>query len=525
MEKIREFSGKIPLSFKITFLIVLSSLIIGINSPDGFAQATKFANVMLFKYFGGFYMFFALLAVVLLIAVGASPLGRVKIGGQDARPQFSYLSWLAMLFCTGMGVGLMFWGATEPLYHYLNPPVSGMENTYEQQITAFKMSFFHWGFTPWAIYGLTAIAVSFLGFNLKRGILFSSLIGGKAKSGKKTGIRSQIIDIIAIIAIFFGIITSFGMGVLLLEGGLGAITNIKPSFGLEVLIIVLATVFYMISTLRGLDKGIKVLSNISMALSFVLFGFILWNTSKVQLGHNAVDTAYFYLKDFINMSIGALDYSNPDFIREWTVKNWSWWIAWAPFVGIFIAITSFGRSIREIALSILMVPGIYSFIWFIVFGTAAINMHTITGLTVSLDNASLVLFNVVDFVTKTPWVSWLTILIAAIFFINSADSATYTLASFTKEKNTLSEKPSRFLQIGWGVLFSVMTALFLFIGGIYILQEITLIFALPFALLLLATFVIFIRSLISYYQENFPAEKQPEKIKKATLKSASNNPG
>ncbi len=517
MLKIKEFLNKIPGSFKITFLIVMALLVFGLNFPQKFAEVTKLVNIELFKHFGSFYMIFAFLTLIALIVIGISPLGKVKIGGKEAKPRFKYHSWLSMLFCTGMGVGIMFWSVAEPLYHFANPPVNGITDTYEQQITAFKMSFFHWGFTPWAIYGLTAMAVSFLGFNLKRGILFSSLIAGKTRPGEKKKTGSRIIDLVTIIAIFFGIVTSFGMGVLLLEGGLDAVAGLKSSFGLQLLIIIFATVFYMASTLRGLDRGIKILSNASMALSFVLFGFILWNVSKTGLGSYAIDTAQFYVKDFINMSLGALSYSSPDFLREWTVKYWSWWIAWAPFVGIFIAITSFGRSIREIAFSILLIPSIYSFIWFIVFGAAAIQAQEAVGFPVSLDNASMMLFTVVGYITKTPLISWLTILIAAIFFINSADSATYTLASFTKEKNTLSEKPSRFLQIGWGVLFSVMTALFLFIGGIYILQEITLIFALPFTLLLLVTFAIFIISLVKYYKENFIANYQADEAKSFNL--------
>ena len=266
----------------------------------------------------------------------------------------------------------------------------------------------------------------------------------------------------------------------------------------------------MMSTLRGLDKGIKVLSNISMLLSLVLFSVVMWNIPKAPLGHYAVDTAVFYIKDFINMSLGALDYSSPDFLREWTVEYWAWWIAWAPFVGIFVAITSFGRTLRQLAFSVLLVPSLYCFLWFIVFGSAAIHTQSITNFPVSLDNTNVILFNVVEYITKMPVMSWLTIIIAAIFFINSADSATYTLASFTKQKNTLSEKPSPFLQIGWGLLFSVMTALFLFIGGIQILQEIILISALPFTIMLLVTFVVFIRSLIRHYRENFIPEKQED---------------
>ncbi len=520
MRTIKNFLDKMPGSFSVTFLIVFIFFILGINFPKRFAEITKLANISLFEYFGNFYMIFAFLALLVLLIIGISPLGKIKIGGEEASPKFSYLSWLAMLFCTGMGVGLMFWGVAEPLYHYVNPPVNGIENNYSQQITAFKMSFFHWGLTPWAIYGLTAMAVSFLGFNLKRGILFSSLILGKNKTGKKRKLAGQAVDLVTVIAIFFGIVTSFGMGVLLIEGGLGSLFNIEESFILKLLIILFATVFYMISSLLGLNRGIKILSNASMLLSFVLLGIVFWHLPKTQLTQYASETAYFYFKDFIDMSLGFLNYQSSDFLREWTVKYWSWWIAWAPFVGIFIAITSFGRTIRDIALSVLIIPSGYSFVWFIIFGAAAIQTQNMAGLPVMLDDAGGMLFNTVDFITKTPFVSWLAILVAGIFFVNSADSATYTLASFTKERNSLSEKPSAFLKIGWGVMFSAMTALFLFIGGIYILQEITLIFALPFTLMLLTTFVIFIHALIKYYRANF-MEKIEETNIKPPLEEAS----
>jgi len=524
MAELKGFLNKIPGSFKITFLIVFTLIVFGVISPSNFADLTRSVNVVLFNYFGGYYMIFAFLTLVVLVLIGLSPLGKVRIGGKEAKPEFSYFSWLSMLFCTGMGVGLMFWGVAEPLYHFIYPPIGGESGDYENQITAFKITFLHWGLTPWAIYGLTAIAVSFLGFNLKRGILFSSLLTGKQKAGKEKNTGSKVVDIITIIAIFFGVVASFGMGVLILEGGLEALTSLKSSFGLQLLIIIFATVFYMTSTLRGLDGGIKVLSNISMMLSFVLFGFILWNMPKTQLGQYAIDTTQLYIKDFLDMSLGNFIYNSPDFLREWTVKYWSWWIAWAPFVGIFIAITSFGRTIREIAFSVLLAPTIYSFIWFIVFGTAAFHTQSMTNFPVTLDDAGVMLYNVVEYITKMPLISWLTIFIAAIFFINSADSATYTLASFTKEKNTLSEKPSKYLQISWGLLFSIMTALFLFIGGIYILQEITLIFALPFSVLLLIIFAIFILSLIRYYQENYvksetvdtPSVKNPAKSTAST---------
>lgn len=502
MSKIQNFIKELPGSFKITGLIVLLFLILGINFPQKFAAMTKQVNIFLFNYFGDFYLSFAFLTLIAFILIGISPLGKIKIGGKDAKPEFSYFSWIAMLFCTGMGVSIMLYGVAEPLYHFANPPIAGVEGVYEQQITALKVSFLHYGFTPWAIYGLTALAVSFLGFNLKRGILFSSLIGGK----KKNASNNNAIDVLTIIAIFFGIVVSFGLGVLLIEGGLHSLFGITPGFKLELLIIALATFFYMASALQGLDKGIKILSNISIFMTFIIFGIIFFCMPKAQLGGYAVDSIYSYVKDFIPMNFGTMDYTSPDFLREWTVRNWSWWIAWAPFVGIFIAITSFGRTIREVTFSILLVPSTYSIIWFTVFGTAAFQTQSALGFPVSLENISIMLFTVVDYISKFPAMSWLTLFTAAIFFINSADSATYTLASFTKQKNTLSEKPSKALQLCWGLLFSIMTALFLFTGGMQIMQEITLIFALPFALLLLVTFFVFIRDLIKHYREEFEEE-------------------
>ena len=430
-----------------------------------------------------------------------------------------------MLFCAGMGIGILLWGPAEPLYHYLNPPVLDAGTDFQKEISAFKFSFFHWGLHPWGIYGLTTLAVCFFGINLKKGICFSSFLGiDKLKKSKLQKSFKYFVDMMTILAILFGIVVSFGAGVFLVEGGLKSIfNNIESSIYLNIAIIAVATVCYIISTLRGLNKGIKILSNISMALSFLLMASLLFCLPVPDL----LNSFFYSIKDYLfslpSLSLGNYSFSNSEFLREWTTKYWSWWIAWAPFVGIFVALISKGRTVRELVLAILVTPTLFSCTWFMIFGKAAIIVQESSGIvssSLTLQDTNLILFNIVSSITNLPALVWLGVILSAVFFINSADSATYTLAavSMKRKESNLAEsfikEPPNFLQIGWGVLFSVLTALFLFTGGIKILQEVTLITVVPFSILLCFVFSKMIFEMVNYYKVNYCSSENFNNSKK-----------
>ncbi len=505
----------LPVNFWIINFIVLIIFCFGIFNPEFFVQQIGVINKFLFDKLGTFYLWFALFALILFLGIGISPLGKIRLGGQDDKPAYSNFSWFSMLFCAGMGVSIMFWGVVEPLYHFMNPPVAGLETSLQKEITSFKFSFLHWGFHPWAIYGLTTLAVCFFTLNLKKNLYFSaffSKLNGLNLSIKKKILKNSI-DLSTLLAILFGVVYSFGMGVLSIEGGLNKLFGIESSLVLQIGIIVVIFICYMISCLRGLNKGIKVLSNISMILCFILLGGIFCYVPKMEILGPLVNALPAYLAELPRLSLANFDFSNADFPRVWTIMYWTWWIAWAPFVGIFVALISKGRTVRQLVFSMLLAPTIFSFTWFAVFGKGAIfiqNKFNLVGDSFDLANVNTVLFNMLDLLTQASFFSWLTLIILFIFFINSADSATYTLASLTQNKakqdttsaeaKTGSHNPTTFLQVGWGVMIAFLTMIFMFSGGIKILQQVTLITVPPFSILLCVVFIKLVYDMCKYYK-------------------------
>lgn len=507
--KILSYTQQVPGSYITSVIITIALFLLTVFNPEGFINAVKGINTFIFNNFGGFYLWFVYLTLIAFVFVGISPLGKIKLGGKDAKPQHSFFSWFSMLFCAGMGIGLLFWGGAEPLYFFMNPPVEGTNTIAQKELTAFKLSFLHWGLHPWAIYGFTTLAICFFSMNLKKGIFFSSFLSDKLNQDNLISkVIKFIIDNVITLAILFGIVASFGMGVLQFEGGLQSVLGFTRSTSLEVLIIIGVTACYMISTLRGLNKGIKVLSNISMALCFLLLLAILFVLPIGEYFSSLRSSVSAYLLNIHDLSIGNLAFKDKFFLREWTVKYWTWWIAWAPFVGIFTALVSKGRSVRELVFSMLLAPTLFSIVWFSVFGKAALIMQADVGFMgagVDYENANTLLFKLINSLFTSPFFNLLGLVLVSIFFINSADSATYTLAALTDKSKKLATPPI-FMQISWGITFSILTAIFLFIGGLEILQYITLIAVLPFSFLLVVLFIKLIAEMTKYYRKNFGAK-------------------
>ncbi len=514
---------KIPSSFFTAMIISVILFIYSLISPEMFVQKINNVNKFIFQFSGDFYLYFVYLALIIFVAIGISPLGKIKLGGKNAKPEHSMFSWFSMLFCAGMGVGLLFWGGAEPLFHFMNPPLADTVTDAQRAQAAFQMTFFHWGFHPWAIFGLTTLAVSFFSMNLKKGFRLSAFLSRKTAE-ELLQIREPwykrffngLIDNFTCLAVLFGIVSSFGLGVLQAEGGLNIVFGLAQSYKLELFIILFITVCYMISTLRGLNRGIKVLSNFSMILSFVLLIAIPFAMPIDEFIKPIFQYFPEYIANIPNMSLGNLPFKTPDFLREWTVRYWAWWLAWAPFVGIFVSLISKGRTVRELVFSMLIAPTLYSVVCISLFGQAAIFLQqtqSFIGSTIDFTNTNTVLYKIFAVLfSSNPILTALCLFIVIIFFVNSADSATYTLAAISqKTKDSLKIKgddvtinpPSAFLQLLWGSKFSILAGLFLFIGGLEVLQAISLITVFPFALFLTVVFGKLIVDMIIYYKKNY----------------------
>lgn len=501
----------LPRLFKLLALLVAGLLVLTLLDPGGLEDFVAQANVFVYQHFGNLYLWFAMLVLVALAGLACSPLGKIKLGAPDEKPAFSFFSWFAMLFCAGMGTGFMFWGGGEPLYHYLNPPLANALVPATRQTQAFAYTFFHWGLTPWAIYAMTALAVGYFCFNQKRPLRFSAFLMSRSQAGQ---FASDGVDLFALLAFVFGISATFGMGVLMIEGGLHTLLGWPMGAGLKLSVLGAMTLLFLLSAYFGLSKGIKWLSNTSVILTLLLMLAVFILGPATDIVGSAFSGTMHYLAGLPAMSLGAGQFIQPDWVREWTVKYWSWWIAWAPFVGVFIALISKGRSIRQIVFGVVVVPALFSILWFSVMGQAAIDLYRLGAFgsqPLDLAHIQVVWYRLMEtYGLELGWASALSlfsVIMVGVFVCDSADSAAYTIACLSQpdiagrllaDTNSTHAypEPAFGVTLAWGLLFSALTAILLLCGGLGVLQQVTAIMVLPFTLMLIGIFVALIRALV-----------------------------
>lgn len=490
---------KISNVFWISVAIVLIFVLIGVFMPSGFEEATANLQSFLTDTFGWYYLILVTILVAFCIFLIFSPVGAIKLGKQDEKPEFSTVSWFAMLFSAGMGIGLVFWGAAEPVSHFMAPPLaeSGTDPAYRE---AMRYTFFHWGIHAWAIYGLVALVLAYFQFRKDEpGLISATLkpIFGKERMEGKFG---TLIDVLAVFATVVGVATTLGFGASQINGGLTYLWGIPDSFGVQVIIVIIVTILFLISAWSGLSKGIQYLSNTNMILAviLVLLTFVLGPT--ILILNMFTDTIGGYIQNIIQMSfrISPLNDDHRSWINDWTIFYWAWWISWSPFVGIFIARVSRGRTIREFVSGVLLLPALVSFFWFTVFGTSAIEVQKGGGFDLSQLPTEQVLFAVFsDF----PWSLLLSIIamfLVAIFFITSADSATFVLGMQTTYGSLT---PPNSVKITWGVAQSIVALILLYSGGLQGLQNALIIAAFPFSFIIVLMLVSLYRSLAKEKKE------------------------
>jgi len=480
--------------FIISLFIIVLFVLWGILFPSNLADTSASLLSVTTEKFGWFYLLTAFVILLLTIYLAFSKYGSIKLGKEEDEPEYSYLSWFAMLFSAGMGIGLVFWGVAEPLQHYINPPMGLEGSTVESARIAMHYSYFHWGFHPWAIYTLIGLCLAY--FNFRKGSkgLISSTFYPLLKD-KVNGPIGKTIDILAIIATAFGVATSLGLGALQVNGGLHAVFDVPNTVTIQIIIIAVVTVLYLISATTGLDKGIKILSNTNIAVAFGLMLFVLFVGPTSFIFDTFTTTLGGYLQNIIQMSLRLTPFAKGTWVGNWTLFYWAWWIAWAPFVGTFIARVSRGRTIKEFILGVLLVPSLVSFIWFAVFGGTALNLELFhnAGLAQAAEqDVTSALFVTLSHLPLGTIISLLATLLIITFFITSADSATFVLGMFSTDGNL---NPKNKVKITWGLLQTSIAIILLLSGGLEGLQTMAIITALPFTVILLFMCVSFIRAL------------------------------
>lgn len=474
--------------FMITSLMILFFVVGTLMFPDSAKVAFDGSKNWSIENFDWLFMVGANIFVIFVLALIVLPVGKVRIGGKDAKPEYSTMSWFSMLFAAGMGIGLMFWSVAEPTAYYTawyGTPLNVAERTPEGADLALGATMFHWGLHPWAIYGVVALSLAFFTYNkglpLTIRSTFYPLIGDAA-----WGWAGHIVDVVAVLATIFGLATSLGFGAQQAASGLNFLFDIPNTIATQVAIIVAVTFVAVVSVTRGIDGGVKVLSNINMGLAAVLFLFVVLAGSTIAIFRSFGTIAVEYVQNIVPLSnwIGREDGT---FYTGWTVFYWAWWISWSPFVGMFIARVSKGRTVREFVTAVLLVPTVITAFWMAAFGGSALDQiqNNVGELTEGISDVSLAMFQMLQNLPLTSITSFIGIVLVLVFFITSSDSGSLVIDSITAGGKVDAPTGQR---VFWAVFEGVIAGALLFGGGgdaLGALQAAAITTGLPFTLVLL----------------------------------------
>ena len=501
-----EVPGNKPIDmvvFGVAAAIATAFVLIAVITPSGVDETTGKMLGWMTSNFGWLFVLSSGAFVIFSVALALSRYGNIKLGPDDAVPEFSTVSWVSMMFAAGMGIGLMFFGVTEPLSHLNAPPMGLAEAGKAEAATlAMEYTFFHWGFHPWSMYAMIGLSIGYFAYRKGYGNLISGtfrpLLGDAA-----AGPAGKSIDVIAVIATLFGSATSLGLGALQITGGLGAVFGqTSDSPWLATGIIFFLTACFVASAVSGVDKGIKWLSNANATAAALLAFFLFVVGPTVFILSTFTESIGGYLTHLPAMGFRTGAFGGSEWLSGWTIFYWAWWMSWTPFVGMFIARISKGRTIRQFVAYVVLMPSLVSFIWFAILGGAALDLQVNQGITIPKGQEAALFFTLESFPLATV-TSTLAIFLIAIFFITGADSASIVMGMLSQGGD---ESPRKLLTIFWGVATGAVAAVLLFAGGLEGLQRLVILVAGPFMLILIAMCISLWKSL---REEPFEATLTP----------------
>jgi choline/carnitine/betaine transport len=464
----------------------LTLLFVGytIAQPENAGRIFNGVQAWIIDSAGWFYVLSVAFFLLFVIYLAVSDFGRIKLGPDHSEPDYSYSSWFAMLFSAGMGIGLMFFGVAEPIMHYVEPPV-GTGGTAAAAREALRITFFHWGAHAWAIYALVALSLAYFSFRHRLPLAIRSafypLVGDRIH-----GPIGHAVDIFAVLGTLFGVATSLGFGAIQVNAGLNELFGLPASPAVQSILIVVICSFAAISVGLGLDAGIRRLSELNILIAVLLLVFVLVAGPTVFLLQTLVQNTGNYLSSLFHSTFNLYAYEPTGWIGGWTLFYWGWWIAWSPFVGMFIARISRGRTIREFVIGVLIVPVAFTFVWMTVFGDTAIHLVLRQGATELADavaaDTAVALFRFFDYLPLSSVSSLLAVALITTFFITSADSGALVVDMLTSGGH---EQTPVWQRLFWAFLSGVLALALLLAGGLEALQTATIASAFPFAIVML----------------------------------------
>lgn len=479
--------------YYISLIIIFAIVAFALTTPDIFsASATTLFNIMVGE-FGWFYMVAMFGFVVFSFYIGFSKWGKVRLGPDDSRPEYSNLSWFAMLFSAGMGIGLVFWGIAEPLNHFIAPIVGIEGGTNLAAEFAMRKSFFHWGLQPWAGYCVISMALAYMQYRKGAPGLISSIFIPLIGKEKVKGSIGKMIDILAVFATVTGVATSLGLGTMQINSGLNYMYGVPENNIVKTIIVVIITILFLATAISGINKGIKLLSDINLGLAGILLigAFLVGPTVMILNGFFTFTGQY--ITQFVQDSLTLPVFQADTWYGIWTIFYWAWWIAWAPFVGMFIARISKGRTIKEFVCGVLAVPTLGSFVWFAVFGTMGINLGPEVA-EKAVQSTSTALFVVLAEYPMGTILSTIAVILLITFFVTSANSATFVLAMMSEQGNL---NPSTRKKTVWGIVQSALALTLMLSGGLNMLQTASIAAAFPFIFVMILACVSLVKMLKS----------------------------
>jgi choline/glycine/proline betaine transport protein len=473
-----------PITFIGSALIAMGLIGYAMLSPQSAAAIFAGANAWIIAEAGWFYMLSVGVFVFFLLALAMSQMGKVKLGPDDSVPDYKYGTWVAMLFSAGMGIGIVFYGVAEPIMHFAQPPDAAARSPQAAR-DAMEITFFHWGVHAWAVYAVLGLSLAYFGYRRGQPLAirsaFHPIVGDRIH-----GPLGDVIDIFAVVGTLAGLATSLGLGVSQLNASMNYLFGVPQTLSIQLLLIGVVTILATITVATGLENGIRRLSELIIVVSVLLMLGILVLGPTGYLLSVFVENIGLYIQAFVARTFHIYAYEPSVWVGDWTLFYWGWWISWAPFVGMFIARISRGRTIRQFIIGVLFAPAGFSFVWFTVFGNLAIWLDVNrAGGAISktvADNLPIALFTVFDYLPWSTFLAWVTGLLVAVYFVTASDAGALVVSMITSKGD---EEPPLWLRVFWALVCGGVAGGLLLAGGLEAVQAAAVVAALPLCMLML----------------------------------------